>query len=117
MFPFAFGRNFKGIPQNAIEAPPSENGLLCREFKLGALIKPAANARIFAFIVFANNDEIDVAHSAIAEWRLDSWHKPSRSNIRILFKCSSDWNQEPPERNVIRNTRKSYRAEEDGIMI
>src|ERR1700756_1398971 len=113
LFPFAC--QFEGEAKYAIDAAPRKDRLLHRHFVLCSFIKAAANIGVLAFVIFANDGEIDLARLPIFQRRFDSCEKPHGTKIHVLAECTADWNKKPPKRYVVRNAGMTYGAEENGV--
>src|SRR5215471_19459473 len=95
----------------AVDSRSGENGLLNDCFLFCSFVDSAANIGIFPFIVFADDREIDVGGFPVLKWRLDTFQQSDRPQVDVLLKGATNWNQQTPERNVIRNIRASDCAE------
>src|SRR5262249_36744874 len=107
---------FEGVAQDAIDAAAREDALLHRQLVLGAGIEAAADLRIFALVVLAHDQEIDVAGPAAGErarYALEQTHGPQ---IDVLLEAPADRDQQAPEGDVVRNARPANRAEKNGVM-
>src|SRR5262249_44605989 len=103
--------------QDSIDAAPGEYGLLSNDFVLGAIVNAPADRGVFAFIIFANDQKIDVTSFTVSQRRFYPWHEPYRSQVCVLLKMSANRDQEPPKRNMIRNGRKADCSQENRIVV
>ena len=60
-------RQIEREAKNAVDADPAHYRFLHHDLAFGARIHLAADGRIFAFRVFADNEKIDVARFASAQ--------------------------------------------------
>ncbi len=86
----------KGEAHHALNSPPRENSLLNSHFLFGSLIKPAADIRIFAFVVLPDDTEIDLPGLPILERTLDAFEVPHRAQVYVLSERATDGDQESP---------------------
>ena len=92
--------------QNSINSATGEYGLLSDDFVLRAIVNAPADRGVLAFIIFANDEKIDVTSFTVSQRRFYPWHEPYRSQVCILLKMSADRDQKSPKRNMIGNGRK-----------
>src|SRR6266446_7893070 len=86
----SFARQFKSETQYTVHAAPCEYGLLHGHLVFGAFIETSANVRIFAFVVFANDREINLTRFPLLQGRLDSLEEAHRPKIYILPESTPD---------------------------
>ena len=91
----------EGVAHDAVAAAAGEDRLLHRHLEFGAGIKPAADFRILAFVVFADDIEVDIARSAVAQRRLDAGQQPHGAEVDVLVEAASQGDQQAPQRDVI----------------
>src|SRR5690242_1393057 len=111
----SLARQGKSVAQNAVDAAPRENGLLHGGLFVGAFVDAAANVGILAFVVLANDGEVDLSRLPVFQGTLDAFQQANRPQIHVLLESAADGNQESPEREVIGNVGMPDRAEEDGV--
>src|SRR5579859_806633 len=112
---FPLARQLESEAHDAIHAPPREHRLLHRHLIVRPLVQPAADARILALIVFANNGEVDFTGLPVFQRRFDSLEKFDRAKTYILPEGAPDRNQQPPQGNVIRHAGMAYGAKENCV--
>ena len=117
MFFLTRARQFERVFHDAIDAAPREDRLLHADFVFRAAIEPAADRRIFAFVIFAHDPEIDVTGFASRQRRRNAGHQPHRAHVGVELEFAADGNEQTPERNVIGYAGKSDGAQVDGIVI
>ena len=117
VFSLARFGELKSVFQNAIHAAPCKDGLLHTNLVFGAAVQPPADGRIFALIVFAHHPEIDIARLPARQGRRHTRHQAHRADVGVKLKLATNWNQQPPQRNVIRHSRKADRAEKDCVVL
>src|SRR6185437_2055933 len=96
MAPEAAGQ-LEGIADDPVRALAGKNGGLDRRLVLAAP-EPAADSGIFAFGIFANDPEIDVAGLLVAHRTAYARQEPNRAEIDVLVKLTADRDQQAPER-------------------
>src|ERR1700722_13684732 len=112
---FSFASQFECEAHHPIHASAREDGLLNGHLVFGAFIQAAADAGIFALIVFANDGEINLAWFPILERRFYAFEKPHRTKIGVLPERAANRNQQSPKRNVIGNARVTNGAQENCV--
>ena len=115
LFRRAGGRELEGEPHDPVAAAPGEHRLLDRELVLGAGIEPAADLRILALDVLADDHHVDVVRPAVRERRAHALEQFGRAQVDVLVEAPPDRNQHVPQRDVVRHPRHSDRAEIDRI--
>src|SRR5580692_3458857 len=111
----SFASQFKGETQDTIDAAPREHGLLDGHLVVGALVEASADIRVFAFIVFANDSEVDFTGLPMFQRRFDPIEKAHGAKIDVLPERAPDRNQKPPQRDMIGNAGVANRPEEDAV--
>ena len=104
-----FGRDrasSKANSQDAIDPGAREDRLLHDEFALGAREHPAADGRVFALGVLADDEEVDLAGLAIGERARDAGHQADRAQVDVLVELAAELDQGAPERDVIGHLRR-----------
>ena len=87
--------------QDPVDALAREHRLLEHDLALGALEHPAADRRILALGVLADDDEVDVARLAIRERCRDARHEPARAEVHVLVEAAPELDQRTPQRDVV----------------
>ena len=108
-------REFEGEAHDALDAAAGKNGGLDRDFIGLVLVHEAADLRVLALGVLADDDEVDVAAFRFRERRLDSRIEIRRANVRVLIEGAPDRQQQTVERGVIGNLRVPDRAQQDRV--
>src|SRR4029453_11119658 len=76
---------------------------------------PPADLRVLALVVLAHDHHVDVRRPTAGERRPGPLQKAHRSEIDVLMEAAPDRDQETPERDVVRDTRKSHGPEENRL--
>ena len=105
----------EGVAHHPVDALSGEDALLHHRFLLGAGVDAPAHLRIFAFVVLAHDNEVDVGRAAARERRGHALEQPDRTQIDVLPEGPAQRNQEAPERNVVRHAGEAHRAQQDGV--
>src|SRR2546421_9658080 len=87
----------EGKTNHSIASTLCKNRLLHGQFLFTSGIQPASDLRILAFVVFANNTEIDLAGPKVLDGRLNTLKKSCRPQVHILLKAPPNRDQQPPE--------------------
>src|SRR4029077_17108591 len=77
--------------------------------------EPAADLRVFAFVIFTHNAEIDLSGGEVLDGRFYSREQLYWANICILMELAANRNQKAPERNVVGDSWMAHGAEKNGI--
>ncbi len=117
MFFRSLPRQVEGVLQNAVDSVTGEGHSLHDGLPRRALEDPAADRGIFAFRVLAHDQEVDIADVPARERRLDPRHEPDGPQVYIEIKLPAHRNQQLPERDMVRHTGKTARAEEDRVVM
>ena len=64
-----------------------EDAVCMDELLLGALEAAAADRGVFALVVLAHDDEVDVAGLAVGQRRADARHQPDRAEVGVLLEA------------------------------
>ncbi len=109
---------FERKTHDAIGAAPRKNRLLHRQLVVGAFEHAPADRRILAFAVLAHHPEIDVARLPVRERAFHARHQAHRPQVHVLLEIAAEWNQQPPQRNVIGHRRRpARRAEKHRVVL
>ncbi len=108
-------RQFKGIAQNPIHAPARKDSFLDDNLAFGSLVKPSADLRIFAFVIFPHDVKIDIFSQAVGQRRADAGQQAHRTQIDILLKMSANGDQQSPQRHMIRHFGVADRSQQNRI--
>ena len=96
MFLRSAAREFESEADDPVDAAAGEDAFLDHGFLLGAFEDPTADARIFAFGVFAYHQEVDVANLASAQRRRNTRHQAHRPQVNVLIELASQLEQRAP---------------------
>ena len=111
-------RELEGVAHDPVDAAPGEDAGLQDDLLLGALEAAAADRGIFALVVLAHDDEVDVARLRSAKRRPDPRHQPHRADVGVLLEAAADLDQQAPERDMVRHQgREADRAQEDRVVV
>src|SRR5262249_26000550 len=102
--------------EDTIDTASTKRALLHDHLVLGAVVHPAADGRILAFVVLANNPEIDIARFAIAQRRLNSGHQAYGAQVHILAELTPNREEKAPQRNGTGTPGNANRPEKDRVM-
>ena len=105
----------EGVAHHPVDALAGEDALLHHRFLLGAGIDPPAHLRIFALVVLADDDEVDVGLAAACKRRGDTLEQLDRAQIDVLPKGPAQRDQEAPERHMVRHTGEAHGAQQDRV--
>src|SRR5258708_32310327 len=98
-----------------LPAAARETCLLRGHLGFSALINPSADIRIFAFVVLANDREINFAGLPVLQGGIDALEQTHATQIGVLPKSSADRHQQSPKRNVIRYAGVADCAQKDRV--
>src|SRR5207245_6668657 len=90
-----------------------KNSLLDSHLFIRSFVETAADIRIFAFVIFPDDAEINLARLPILQRSLDSLEKTHGAQVHVLAHPAPDGDQKPPKRDVVRNAGMSGGAQED----
>ena len=76
------------VAQDPVDADPGHHRLLEHDLALGAGEHPAADRRVLALGVLADDDEVDVPGTATGQRRADAGHQPHRAAARRTGRTS-----------------------------
>ncbi len=108
---------FEGVAQNAVDARPRHHGFLHDHFAIRAGEHAAADRRVLAFGVFADDEEVDVARLPAGERAGHPRQQANRSQIDVLIELPAHQQQRAPQRNMVRHDgRPADRAEENRVV-
>ncbi|KAG1436868.1 hypothetical protein G6F57_020485 [Rhizopus arrhizus] len=88
---------------HAVGADAREHAFLDDDFAFGPLEQAAAAVGVFAFSVLTDDEEIDVARLAVRQRGRHARHQANRSQIDVLIKFATEFEQRTPQRFVIRH--------------
>src|SRR5579859_5161544 len=111
----SLSRQLKCVAQHAIDATPRENRLLHGHFIFCSFIEAAADVRVFPFVVFTNNAKVNLTGHPVLERALNPLKQSHRPQIHVLPEAAAKGDEQPPQRNMVRNGRVSNGAEENGV--
>ena len=110
-------REVEGIFQDPVGADPRHDRFLHDDFTVRVRKNPAADRRIFAFGIFADDIEIDVAGLAARKRARHTRHEFDRPKIDILVELSAKLDQRTPKRYMVGHALgPTDGAEEDRVM-
>ena len=108
-------RELEGIPHHPVDALAGEDALLHHRLLLGAGVDAPAHLRVFALVVLADDDEVDVGGAAVRERRGNPLEQLDRPQVDILPEGPAQRDQEAPERDMVRHAGKAHRAQQDRV--
>ena len=94
---------------------PREDAGLLRHFVRRADVNAAAEARVFAFGVFADAHHVDVRGAAVGERRGQAGQQAHRPQVHVLVEALADRQDQIPDGDVIGHRRRADRAEIDRV--
>src|SRR5258708_6229235 len=101
-----------------VDAYAGHYGLLKDHFAVGSGKYAAADRRVLAFGVFADDEEVDVARSSACERAGYSGHQANGTEVDVLVELATEEDQRAPERDVIGNlVRPPDGSEEDDVTV
>src|SRR5262249_58623528 len=101
----------EGVAHDAVAALAREDRLLHGELLRRAAVEPSADLGVLAFVVLTHDQHVDVGRAAAGERRFDTLEQADGPEGHILIKSAPDRNQETPQRDVVRHSGESHRAE------
>ena len=107
--------HLKSITNDAVTTAAREDGLLHGKFIFRAGIEPPADIGVFALVILAHDDKIDLARSKILYRGLDPRKQAHRPDVGVLLELAANRNQQAPQRDVIGHARVAYRAQKNRI--
>ena len=110
-------RQLERITDYSVASTFRKNRLLHRQLVFRSRIQSASDLRVLAFVILANHADVDVPGFKIPDRRLNPAKKFCRAQVDILAKTAPYRDQQPPQRNVIGDPRKSDSAQKDGIAV
>ena len=106
-------RLLEGEAQDAFDPGAGENGCLDRHLVRRADMHAPAGARIFAFGVLADAENVEVA---APQRTLDALEKAVRADVGVLREALADRQQQSVQRHRVRNRLgPTHRAEQNGV--
>src|SRR5260370_33567676 len=105
------------VAHHAVHSTQSEDGLLDGHLVVGSFIETPTDIRIFPFVVFPDDAEINLTRLPIFQRRLNPFKKVHRPQIDVLPERAPDGYQETPKRDVICNTRMPHSSQESGVQL
>ena len=114
--PRPLGGAGEGVAHDPVDAEAGEDRFLERELVVGALVEAAADLGIFALVVLADDQHVDVARLLAGERRRHAIEQADRPDIGVLLEVAPDRHQQRPQRHRVRHRRPADGAEEDRVM-
>jgi hypothetical protein len=113
--PLPSGGLFDGVPGDALDAAAGEHGFLDSGFVGLPAEHAAADLRVLAFDVLADDDDVELGD--ISEWGCDAWQDLDRTQVDVLVELPADRDQQTPKGDVVGNVGGADRAEQRGIAV
>ena len=90
---------------------------LDRLLELGALEGAPADRGVFALVVLAHDEVVDVARLAVGQRRFQALEQPHGAQVHVLLEAAADRDQQAPQRHVVGHAGPADGAQEDGIVL
>src|SRR5215831_17626171 len=107
----------ESVAHDPIATLAREDRHLGRLLELGALEAAPTDGRIFALVVLAHDQIVDVARLAVGERGLQTMEEAHGSQIDVLLEAAADGNEQAPQRYMVRDARPAHGAEVDGVVL
>src|SRR5437879_105865 len=91
----------EGVTHDAVATLLGKDALLYRDLKVGVAVESSTGFRVFAFVVFANDAQINVPRRTVLDRRINALEQPHRPQVYILLEGATNGYQQSPKRNVI----------------
>src|SRR5438105_736056 len=108
-------RVLKGITHDPLGTLAGKDNGLDSDLVGGSLSEPAADTRVLAFGILAHTHHVDLGRTLAGEWAADAGQEAHWPQVHILVEALADWQQQAPQRDVVRYSRIADRTEQDGI--
>ena len=109
-------REPEGKAHDALDAGAGQDRDVGRDFERQALVDAAADAGIFAFRVFADDDPVEFLAVHVAQRAGDAGQDAGRADIGVLIERLADREPQAPQRDVVGHVRRAGGAEQDGVV-
>ncbi|MCP1678337.1 hypothetical protein J2T31_001052 [Kerstersia gyiorum] len=107
----------EGVAQDAVGALAGEDRLLDNQFAVRPFEQTAAQIGVFAFRVFAHDEEVDVSGLAACQRARHAFEQAYRPQVDVLVEFTPELQQRTPEGNVVGHTLgPADGAEVDGVI-
>jgi hypothetical protein len=110
-------RQFEGVAQDALDAGARHHRNVGRDLDRMPLVHPAADTRVLALRVLADDHPVQVIRLATLERSVDAREDSRRADVRVLIEALADLEPQSPQRDVVGNVGIASRAEEDCILL
>src|SRR3989442_11476506 len=88
---------FKCESQHAVDPAARKNSLLDSHLFIRSFVETAADIRIFAFVIFPDDAEINLARLPILQRSLDSLEKTHGAQVHVLAHPAPDGDRDSAE--------------------
>jgi hypothetical protein len=112
-----FLRQFERILEHAIDAVAPEGRGLHHRLPSAPFENSSADRGVLSLGIFAHHRELDIANLSVGQRRLDPRHKADGPQIDIKVELAAHRNEQLPQRNMIRHTRKTAGAEKNRVVM
>ena len=103
------------VGHHAVGALAREQRLLHGELLVGALVQAAADLRVLALVVLADDHHVDLLGGDVLERGGDAGPQPDRPQVHVLAERAADRDQQAPEADVVGHVVPADGAEEDRV--
>ena len=107
----------EGESEDALHAGASHDRDVGRDLYRETAMDAPADARIFAFRVFAYDHPVEFRTVHAPQRAGYPWQNTSRANVGVLVERLADRESEAPQADVIGHVRRADRAEIDRVMV
>ena len=110
-------RQLESKPHDAFNPGTRHDRQIGSDFDRVALMRPAADARVFTFRVLAHDDPVQVFTRAALERRLNARQNARWPDVGVLVKALANFQAQAPQRDVVRDVRVARRAKQNRILV
>ena len=104
-----------GVADHPLAAMAGEHAVLDDHFVRLAFVQPRAAAGVFALAVLADEGHVDILRLRVLQRAGRAPQQPDRPQVNILVKAFADFQQQPPQGDMVRHAGSAHRAEVDGV--
>ena len=112
-----FPGQFIGIADNPLAPLSGKDSVLNDHFFGLVLIQPGAAPGIFSFGIFPDKGHVDVFSFYIFQGAGCSREQLYRTQIDILIETVTDFQQQAPQGNMVRNTGIAHGSQQNGVIV
>jgi hypothetical protein len=110
-------REAERVAHRAFDADAREHRFLNGDLLRSASIEPASDLGVLALIVLPDDEEVDRPRDVFTKGAGHAWKERDGAQIDVLLERATDGDEKTPERDVVRNLRRTDGTEEDLIEV